>query len=388
MPTNKLRPLSSNTITALRFPLMVGIVFMHFGLLDGGVQGVDVANDVPAWLAFVGNMVACVLTSICVPLFFLISGYLFFKGRRSPNLRLSASNASATAVERMGLRREDYLGKLRRRVWTLLVPYLVWNAVLLLYIAARAHFVGDWSLWRVVMSFVDRSQGVFGGVGTAATDLFVYPQCVPLWFVRELMLMTLLAPVLGRLLRSLGWWTVMGLGMAWFLVWGDAQIGYPQQLLTAAFFFSAGACAALKNMDFVLSVQRPCLARWFLWIYPLIAVADALTKDWTYNRYLHNVGILVGIVVAVTLTAKLLECGRLRANPSLARTNLFLLATHTFVMSGVTTAALRLFAVDSPLCLLLLYFLVPTLTVLVCLGLYWLLHRAAPRLLAVLTGGR
>ena len=107
------RPLSvdegtSRVIQLLRFPLVVGVVYVHaFG---GATPMPRPAHGSP--LEFPPSALVMILVSqgvarVAVPLFFLIAGFLFFAG-------------SEWSVE-------VYLLKLRRRVKTLLVPYVLWN---------------------------------------------------------------------------------------------------------------------------------------------------------------------------------------------------------------------------------------------------------------------
>ena len=68
------------------------------------------------------------LCASAVPLFFLISGFLYFKGCES----------------QFGLK--DYMAKNRKRLRTLLIPYLLWNIFTLLLFGAvldASHDVGQ-----------------------------------------------------------------------------------------------------------------------------------------------------------------------------------------------------------------------------------------------------
>ena len=114
----KISSLTSSTISALRFPLTVGVVFIHFNVLSDNlaVRGTGNAEHFPTWLVCMFNLFSEVLPRIAVPLFFIISGYLFF---------------------RSGFMIRTYTDKLRRRVRTLLVPYILWNLLYLIRTAFR-----------------------------------------------------------------------------------------------------------------------------------------------------------------------------------------------------------------------------------------------------------
>ena len=70
--------LLSKTIGYLRFPLAVGVVLIHNKMGEINIQG-DVINykDWP-WLSHTMDFFSAVLPTIAVPLFFFISGFLFF----------------------------------------------------------------------------------------------------------------------------------------------------------------------------------------------------------------------------------------------------------------------------------------------------------------------
>lgn len=109
------------------------------------------------------------LSIVCqfgVPMFFFLSGYLFY----------SRCDSFVCVRE-----------KLIRRIKTLLVPYLLWNAlfVFLFFIMTRVDAVnGVMNMGKVINSARDVVVGVFDARFT------------PLWFVKILIYYTLLAPIL------------------------------------------------------------------------------------------------------------------------------------------------------------------------------------------------
>ena len=96
-------------IKQLRLPLIVLITFAHsysgvrvgYTLWDGGWDTYEVLKIV----------VSQTLVKVAMPTFFVISGYLFFANVTDWNTK-------------------TYLGKLRRRVKTLLIPYIIWNVLM------------------------------------------------------------------------------------------------------------------------------------------------------------------------------------------------------------------------------------------------------------------
>ena len=103
--------LQSATIDFLRFPMAVAVVMIH---VNPQVMPLNEA-DFPLFSADgLFNVVAIglshVLARIAVPVFFLLSGMLFFLNMRQ-------------------LSWGGYRAKLKSRVHTLIIPYLLWNLV-------------------------------------------------------------------------------------------------------------------------------------------------------------------------------------------------------------------------------------------------------------------
>ena len=95
----------------LRFPLIVGVVFIHCFGKPFDFDAVDFAHlsAMDCYNLF-RVAVSRVLTHVCVPVFYLISGYLFF-------IRLEKWDYKV------------YLDKLKKRCKSLLMPFLIWNSL-------------------------------------------------------------------------------------------------------------------------------------------------------------------------------------------------------------------------------------------------------------------
>lgn len=110
--------LQSKTIDALRFPLAVLVVYIH--------SKITAENTVPDWDNYqaadifitVQILISNVIAHVSVPLFYVVSGFLFF-------------------YKLDGFTWDIYVSKLRKRWNTLAVPYLLWNTLLILWVLMK-----------------------------------------------------------------------------------------------------------------------------------------------------------------------------------------------------------------------------------------------------------
>ena len=378
--------LISETISLLRFPLTVFVVFIHYnmGVRGFSLHGVTYGLDAPEWFRWVTAFFSDVLPRTAVPLFYIISGYLFFRG-----------GSFDTDV---------YRRKLRTRASTLLVPYLLWNVIaVFVQLSHRLPFLSSvfpsahlmevqLTPLRLFRTFFDNywNKGI---LVTPENDGMVselpYPADVPLWYVRDLMVMVLLALVIWWSVRRAGRWLVVVLGAIWYLrlllfpMWED---GWGTMLLDAAFFFSWGAYYGIRGLSPLNGIPT-------LWpvalIYLPLAISDALTKGWEYNIFIHKAGIVLGIVAIVRIATYLVEMGKARASALLAGSSFLVFALHTLVMDDIGKVLFTVLHLTPDVgTLLLLYFIVPSITILFCLVVYAVLRRLTPPLCRLLTGGR
>ena len=99
------------------------------------------------------------------------------------------------------------------------------------------------------------------------------PINMSLWFIRELILVVLLSPVVYLLVRYLRIWGVLALGVLWAFKIGPAPL----------FFFSIGACEGIWK---IAPVER--------WLMAPRRV-DTRSRAWTYFVYLYHYLLIVGV---------------------------------------------------------------------------------------------
>lgn len=359
--------LESRTITFLRFPLIVGVVLIHSRMEDIVMGGVTVFNcaDFPLYTV-VSNLLSNVFARIAVPLFFFISGFLFFY-RTSFGLHA-------------------YFQKLRKRVQSILFPYLFWNLLVIgLFFLAQMvtpSLMSGTNKPITDYSFLDWLKA-FWAKDSSDPDKVGMPADYPLWFMRDLMVVMVASPLVFGLVRYLRQYAVIALGLFWMISW---WIEIPGFSLTALFFFSAGAFFSVHGRNIVTDL-RPLLFPAVV-LYVVLVVCDLCFMGDTWHRYLHSVGIIVGCILAITLSAACLEKGWWRAINFLASSSFFIYAYHGMPLSLIIKLTVRYFPPESEAAMIGLYLGSSLLVILIGIGLFALMKRYLPAFLAVITGGR
>lgn len=166
------------------------------------------------------------LCSIAVPYFFFTSGY-FLGGKLD--------------TERW------YLDALKSRMRTLLLPYMLWNLLYLLFeagLVVSANFAHGRALLEGVASLNPIS--IFGLDPSFAPYLFTY------WYIKALLVLVILSPILICLIRRTKGIVLIGLWVLYaFAAPGDGVEGGAFKWtfsLLGIFYFSAGLFARIANV--------------------------------------------------------------------------------------------------------------------------------------------
>lgn len=376
----------SHTISFLRFPLIVAVVYIHFNISRKGisVHGINYGTDNPDWYFFTINLFSSVIASIAVPLFFFISGYLFFFQKE--------------------FNRQEYLRKLKKRVKTLLVPYLLWNLIAIIFQVVRlipffsSIFPGAYkseihlSFIRVFNTFfnnTDTNGIIVSPIEYTMTEIInePFPIDIPLWYIRDLMVMIIISPIIYWMIKKFHVWYIVGLCVIWYL--GNLIIpdgGYIHMLFTSTFFFSWGSTCSIMSIDFVETMQK---VRYLTILYIPIAIFDTLTLFTEYNIYIHKLGILFGIIAVINIASQIVKSGKVTINHLLLNSTFFIFALHKLIIDDIAKFVFSLFHLpDSTLVMFTLYVVIPLITISVCVLLYKLIKQRLPFLCILLTGGR
>lgn len=347
----------SRVFDALRFPLIVLVLYMHIVPLEhfeitGELSSMNIYN-------FMAEFVAHNLGRMAVPCFFLFSGYFYFR-------KMGKWNASF------------YMHQQRKRLLTLVLPYLLWNVLKIVVILAKGYisnaigwngdadlnFIYSSSLWELMISPIDE----------------------PLWFLRDLIVMTFLAPLFYYLFRYLKWWGVLLLLLIYLSAMELPIRGFS---MTAIFFFGVGAYWGGQGRN-LLADSLPM--KWYAYVGAVVLVLLAtLSHSTPYYEHLVRLFVPLGIISAINLIHGLsFRSEKLFSTfVSLSSSVFFIYAVHElYLKNWVKGTFYRTPLADSGWGMIIGYIAMPLVLLGICLVLYVLLKRLAPRVLAIFTGGR
>ena len=345
-------------LDVLRFPLIVLIVYLHAtgytaNFADGSKTLAN-AGIVEGVQSITGT-----IARIAVRLFFMMSGFLFFRGA-----------AFSAAI---------YRAKLRSRVKSLLIPFLFWNLALFALVAVGQHvptlapFFNGQSLPQTAMSPFQMVDAVIG--------ITRFPTAYQFWFIRDLMILVTLSPLLWLAARYAGWVALAVLAIGWiFNIWP-----VPIPAIEPTLFFYLGALIAIRGWSLF------ALDRLGWWLVPLFAVllgvhcAEQLIYGTDYS--LHP-PMMVGLILALKVSRWLAGSDRWRERlVALGGASFFVFAVH----EPLVTIGKKLAFHSLPMTagtVLAIYAVLPVVVICLALAGYWILLKTVPGFLRVITGGR
>ena len=352
---------TSTRITMIRFPMIVGVVFGHtYNSLSGlslDHQGFPQVNELAAFLQY---YISRVLTGMVVPLFFMTAAYLLF----------SKYDGSL----------EHYRKNLVSRTRTLFVPFVFWNVLTLLVLAiaqavpatavffsGRNPFIASFGPWQY-------ADALFGVTQSPISFQF--------WFVRDLMLLMILAPLFFVLAR---WPALFVVGVP-VLAWIAWMNPFRSPSVEAVIFFSVGALFGRLRLSAALVDP---FWKAILLLYALLSFADAFTRDAWFNEYVHYAGMPFGIAAVYWLAGIVYRSPRVSQTlAALAATTFFVFATHEPLQSVITKLSYAVLRPEQGATLMLLYLAVPLVTTAVCVSVYFAASRTMPGFMRVICGSR
>lgn len=200
---------SSASINFLKVILSIGVVIIHSKIDPVSWTNLQFVNDCSIFAYFQKFFVSGFLGSSCVQIFFVISGYLFFLNIKSFFY--------------------DYKKKIAKRIYSILIPYLLANTIFVLY------------------SLLVNNGNIIDIIGMYWSYKGTYqPIDAPLWYLRNLMIIFLISPLLYWIIRKNKYISIMGLAILYIFSRGEITV-----IIESLLFSVIGMSLSLAGKDLV-----------------------------------------------------------------------------------------------------------------------------------------
>ena len=352
----------SKAINLLRFPLACLIVLKHYYTPDisADIFGGEVYN-------FIGLFVTKVFTAVPVPLFMMISGYLYF----------NKCNLSE------GFSRELYINKTRSRIKSLLIPYLIWNLLVFLFFTVGQSLTAGSDVmqkdgYKALADYevIDYLKNFW------ALDSTGFPIDGPLWFIRDLFIISLFSPFVFWGIKYLRWFFMLIVIVLRYIHvdFEIPYIDYKYQVGIAEVYFIMGASFMLLSPKLPTKlIDRK--------VFPIIVFLTGIgIFGLMYSKLTDNIQI----------ETPALWCYRTFGAFMFFAIAEFLSKKNVQIATWITTASFFIFAIHKPIqviirrgvfailhpsdeiILISLIFIVPTIVILISLGVFYAIRRWMP----------
>lgn len=350
MPTNNSFQRLSLSIDSIRFPLMLSIIFIHAYIavpISGHHIYYRVIYPFSLWLGETG-----------VPGFFFISGLWFFYSHKK------------------------YSIKIKDRINTLVIPYFIWNFIFLLgFVIAfifgyereifRGRGIADYGAVDYIRAFWDRGDFDNGNFKP------IYP---PMWYLRNLMLLCLISPIIRMIIQKTGLALTIITGAIWCFTYHEGLI------LESISAFTLGAYFPIKKINIIELLDKQKKTITFLFVF--LAVFDFLTHSIIHFHYclqVHRLAIFTNIV-SFPIVGEFLLKHKLY-NKKLSEMSFFIYCIHLPFVTIIRKPMLSHPELSS-VTHIFVYFASVLLITLICIIVYKLLMKLFPSTMNMATGNR
>ena len=348
LPTIEERQRISATISFFRFPLTLAIVMYH-------CYCVQTPNNQPLYAAAIYPF-GLIIGETGVPAFFFISGFLFFFSQRK------------------------YSQKLQIRVNTLLVPYLIWNAVVLLgYIALilfghplsiADKYISDFQFIDYTRAFIDRGQWDNGNG---------QPLLCPYWYVRNLIVLSLAAPLIGVVMKGKKGSVILCALLIWWL-----SLPYNGMVAQSLLFFCMGSFFSVNETSPLVLTKRTT-RKVIATLWCLAVVLDWLSHFcfpiWG-GLYVHRLVLILNVFMLFFFGS--LISMKYKMPSTLTKSSFWIYTTHYPLTLLIRSVHPQLGNWEQ----FAFYWVSVVIVTTLCLVFYWLGHQLSPKVMNILTGNR
>ncbi|MBE6049600.1 MAG: acyltransferase [Clostridium sp.] len=357
---SKINKYLSSKIKIVSFICILMVVYVHnYNYTDYYLEITTTITEGLNYGTIIEYFICNGVTRVCIPLFFLMSGYLFFLGC---DFSLS-----------------KYVYKVKSRFVSLVIPYLIWSALGILFL---------WLFRDVDIIPVNDMKETLSNDGII--ELFKNPPSYQMWYIKQLYIYVLASPVFYFILKnnylSIVYFVVTCI--IWFI---DLKCGVLST--EGLLFFGLGAYLALHRREDIIMKEKSknnIITFLIIWMGLVLVktIISGLGIEGTTPRALYRIAELVGVYVTWYGTDYILK------NKSITD-KLLSLSGYTFFIFCFHEPCLNFFMhyntkyfTSSILGRLITYFVYTNLGIILCIAIGKVLKTYAGSLYNILCGSR
>ena len=342
--------LSYKVVDFLRFPLIMVVVLIHCNYIEKSNINIQVSAPI---FYHVIDLLGRYIYSIAVPLFFFISGYLFFR----------------EGILSFGLCKL----KLKKRIRTLVIPYIAWNSIgLILFLLKISplliNYFPQYADFKISISNL-----LQGYISLPYGEQYM-PYDLALWFIRNLIIILSLAPLINLLFKYLRGFSIL-IPILLNCIHPNLLFGCPANL----YYFMLGALFPVLHTDLSEFIRK---VKW----YTLIIWAVTIIVSYILNCYSFIV-TTTGIFAVIYLGYLAVILGY-HIPVSINRSTFFIYAFHALYISIATTFILNLIPPSNELRSFVSYSLIFVLLAGGSFIVFKVSYHYIPQFINLLCGGR
>jgi hypothetical protein len=283
-------------------------------------------------------------------MFFVISGYLYF---------LNINNLSW----------EAYLSKTNKRFLTILLPYISWNIIALML--SPSHLT-SLSLYDILQGFWGQGKGFF-------------PWNSPLWFLRDLMIVQLLTPLIYIIIKETKYWFVGLLLLLLFLGVLPTATSYGFTTVSLVYFSIGAYIGIFHKMFYIKLLKKRKILFYTYLLFVLVDWSIVSAKSMGYQtlfqpftNYIQSITIMVGIPSLFLVASKLARSQKFFIHlRKLSSAGMIIFCMHRLINSKISSIGLYILGKKSITSIeaLIIYFITIALTLSICIWFHFLISK-------------
>lgn len=363
MEIYKITEKESQRIQILKLWFSIMVIFIHSYSEGVNLIGGDIVYDVPVWLYWIKYVISQVISRCAIPAFFFLSAILLY--------------------------RKDFTwsDNIIKKIKTLFIPYVILNTFWIcfyfmaqhigavsIYFSNPDNIIAEWNWTDYINAYL--------GFIPQNDALSYYPMLYPLWFIRDLMFLNIVALLLKRIIDMFP--KIIFVFLVVLLLFNiQTHIFCLSQSSLVYFCFGY----YFVKMDLHLSDIDKLNPMLTVCLYGVIIFLDCLTQNMSWHYLMRTISIIIGIIFFYQFTTNIADSGFKNKVLWLSGFSFPIYLFHEMSLT-VTKKLLARLLPTGPVYQILMYFAIPVIIFIYCIILSNILNKCVPKFYYVLVGGR